>query len=76
VAEAAHPADALAADVGREHRTEPIPPKPHCLVAQVNAALEQEVLDVAQRQRKPDVHENDEADHLGRGVEAAERAGR
>jgi len=42
-------------------------------VADLNAALMQQVLDVAQRQRKPDVHRDRQADDLGTGFEAFER---
>ena len=47
---APHPVDPLLADLGGEHRAEPVPPKPHRLLADVDATLEQQVLDVAQRQ--------------------------
>jgi hypothetical protein len=73
--EAAHPADPLAPDVAGEHGTEPVPPHPHRLVAQVDPALKQEVLDVPQRQREPHIHHHHQADHLGRGIEVAERTG-
>ena len=53
-------------DLRREHRTEPIPPQPHRLVANVDAAFEQNVLNLAQRQRVADVHHHREADDLGR----------
>jgi hypothetical protein len=36
-------------DRGREHRTEPVPPVPNRLVADIDAALEQEILDLSQR---------------------------
>ena len=55
-------------------RGEPVPPHPHCLMAQIDPALEQQVLDVPQRQREPHVHHHDETDHPGRGVELAKRA--
>lgn len=45
VAKAAHPRDSLALDFSREHRTEPVPPQPHRLMTNVDAALEQQVLD-------------------------------
>ena len=45
--------EALTADVAGKHRPEPIPPHPHGLVAQIDPALEQQVLDVPERQRKP-----------------------
>jgi hypothetical protein len=34
-----------------EHRAEPVPPEPDCLMADVDPALGQKILDVAQRQR-------------------------
>jgi hypothetical protein len=48
-----HALDALSADLVGEHRTEPVPPEAHRLVADVDAALEQQVLDVPKRQRVP-----------------------
>ena len=59
-------------DLRREHRTEPVPPEPHRLVADVDASLEQNILDLAQRQRITDVHHHYEPDHLGRRVEITE----
>ena len=73
--EAPHPAHPLAADVACEHRPEPVPSHPHSLVAQVDTALERQFLDVPQRQWKPHIHHHDETDHLGQGVEVAERTG-
>ncbi len=52
----AHPADPLAADVTGEERTEPVPLQPHRFVADVDTALEQQILHLSQRQREPDVH--------------------
>ena len=75
LAEAAHAADPLAANVGREHRTEPVPPVPHRLVANVDVALEQQVFDVPHAQREAHVHHHHEVDHLGRGVELVEGVG-
>ena len=49
--ELAHTVDPPTADLAGEHRAEPAPPQPHGLVANVDAALEQQILDVAQRQR-------------------------
>lgn len=46
MAKAAHPAGTLLADIAGEHRPEPIPPQPHCLVADVDPPLEQQVLHV------------------------------
>ncbi len=66
VPEALHPANPLAPDIGGEQRAEPIPPQPDRFMADVDAALEQQVLDVPQRQRETDIHHYHEADHLGR----------
>jgi hypothetical protein len=52
-------------DLGSKHRTEPVPPEPHRLMADIDAALEKQILDLAQRQRVPDVHHHREVDHLG-----------
>jgi hypothetical protein len=38
--ERAHMLDALAADIGGEYRAKPVPPRPHGLVTDVDAALE------------------------------------
>jgi len=65
MAEPLHPADALPADVSREQGPKPVAPQPDRFVAQVNATLEEQVLDVPQRQRKPHVHQDHEPDHLG-----------
>jgi hypothetical protein len=61
----AHPADPLPANVGGKHRTEPSPPEPHRLMTDVDAALEQQVLNIAQRQRKSNVHQDHQPDYLG-----------
>ena len=41
--------DAALADLGGEHRAKPVPPEPDGLVADVDPALGQQILDVAQR---------------------------
>ncbi len=48
-----------------------VPPRPHGLVANVDAALEQQILDVSERQREAHVHHH-QADYLGRWVESIE----
>jgi len=48
VPEAPHAADPLAPNVRREQQTEPVPPVPHRLMADVDPALEQQVLDITQ----------------------------
>ena len=63
----------LSSDLGGEHRAEPVPPKPHRLVANIYTALVQQILDVPQRQREPDVHHYRQADDLGGRLEVAKR---
>ena len=43
--------NALPADVGYEHRLEPLPPELHGLIANIDVAPGQPVLNVAQRKR-------------------------
>ena len=45
---AAHGTDPLPSYVAREQWTEPVPPEAHCLMAKVDAAFEQQVLDIPQ----------------------------
>lgn len=55
------------------HTAEPVPPKPHRLVADIDVAFKQQVLGPPHRQRIPDVHHHRQADYLGRAVEIAKR---
>ena len=55
-------------DLASKHRTEPVPPIAHRLVADVDTTFEQDVFDLAQRQRIADVHHHRETDDLGRAV--------
>ena len=59
-------------DLVGEHRTETVPPEPHCLVTDVEAPLEEQIFDLPQRQRIADIHHHREADDLGRTVEISE----
>jgi len=52
------------ADLCREHRTEPVPPEPHGFVADIDAALGQQIFDLPQRQWIADLHHHREADDL------------
>jgi hypothetical protein len=61
-------------DVCREHRAKPVPPKSDGLMADVDPALRQEILDVSQRQWVPHVHHYDQTDHFWRAVEISEWA--
>lgn len=60
-------------DLGCEHRTEPVPPEAHCFVADLDAPFVPKILDVAQRQREPDVEHHRQADDLRARLEVAER---
>jgi hypothetical protein len=70
--EAAHAADPLATDVTGKQRTEPVPPVANRLMADVDAAVREQVFNVPQRQRVFDVQHHRQPDHLGRAVEVAE----
>jgi hypothetical protein len=61
---ASHAIDTLPADLGREYRAEAVPPQPHSLVTNVDAAFGEEVLHAAQRQRLLIVYDRDDADHV------------
>ena len=52
---ASHATDPLPTDGGRKHRTEAIPSEPYLLLANVGAALKQQVLHIAQAQREAHV---------------------
>jgi len=52
-------------DLCGEHRAEPVPPETHGLVADIDAALGQQVFDLPQRQWISDVHHHREANYLG-----------
>src|SRR5271167_809971 len=71
--EAAHVRGASLADLGGEHWTKPIPPEPDRLVADVDPALGQQILDVAQRQWVSHVHHRHQTDDLWRAIEISER---
>jgi hypothetical protein len=64
VSKPAHSADPLTPDVSSEKWPEAVPPLPHSLMANIDAALEQEILDVPQAQRKSDIHQNHQPDNL------------
>ncbi len=56
-----------------EDGSEAVPPEPDSLMADVDAPFVQQVFDLAQRQREPDVKQDRSADHRRRAVEIAER---
>ena len=53
-------------------RPEPVPTMPYSLVADIDAALVEQVLHIAQRQREADVHHHRKTDDLRRSLEVAE----
>ena len=61
-------------DFRGEHRSEPVPPKPHRLVADLDAALVQQILNVAQRERVSNIDHHGQADDFGAGPEVPEGA--
>jgi hypothetical protein len=71
--EAAQTRAPVLSDLCREHRAKPVPPKSDGLMADVDPALGQEILDVSQRQWVPHVHHYDQTDHFWRAVEIPER---
>ena len=63
------------AELSSEHRTEPLPPEPHGLMADIHAPLMKQVLDVVKRKREPDLHHDGQADNFGPAAKALERVG-
>ena len=59
-------------DLRCKHRAEPVPPKTHRLVADIDTALEQQVFDLTERQRIADIQHHRETDNFGRAVEISE----
>ena len=68
-----HPVDPALLDLTGEHRAKPMPPKSNSFVADIDAALVKQILDVSQREREPNVEHHREADDLGAGLEVLER---
>src|SRR5665811_1942529 len=64
-----HRGDPPAADLSSEERSEPQSPQPDRLMADVNAALMEEVFDVSKRQREADIHHHGQSNDLGRRLE-------
>jgi len=58
---------------GGEDGAEAVPPEPDRLMADVDAPFVQQVFDLAQRQREPDVKQDRSADHRRRAIEITER---
>jgi hypothetical protein len=60
-------------EIGRDQRSEADRPLPYDLVADLDAALGEQLLDVAQAQGEPKVEEHRLADDVGREAVALER---
>jgi hypothetical protein len=60
--------------LGGDHRAETVPPEANSFVADVDAALVEQILHVAERKREPNVHRHRQADDLRASLELAERA--
>ena len=69
-----HPTGPLSANLGGEHWTKPVPPEAIRFVADVGTALVEQVLNVAQRKRKPNVHHHRKTNDLRAGFEVAKSA--
>mgnify|MGYP004007052857 FL=1 len=59
-------------DLRCEHRTKPVPPGANGLMADVDATFVEQIFDLPQRKRKPDIHHHGQADDLGGGLEISE----
>jgi len=75
VTKAAHARDVLSSDITGNYRPEPVPPRSHRFMENVDPALEQPILDVPQRQLKPPASHHYRPDHLWRRIEEPKRAG-
>ena len=65
----------FSSDLGGEQRTKSVPPEPHRFVADIDAPLMQQVLDVAQREWEPHIHHYSQADDFRRRLEVLEWVG-
>jgi hypothetical protein len=57
----------------RKIDAETIDPKADAFVANIYAALVEQILNIPERERKPDIHQYGELDNLWRGFEVAKR---
>lgn len=74
IAESTHSADPLPFDVSDEHWAKPVPIEPNLLMAIINAAFGQKIVDVPYSMRKTHTHLHFKPIDLGGGVEMAEWA--
>jgi len=59
-------------DLGRKHRPKPVPPETDRLMTDIDAAFVQQIFDVPERKREPNIHHNRQADDVGRRLEVLE----
>ena len=64
--------DPLISSLRGKNRAKSIPPIPHSFVADVGNALVQQVLDIAERKRKSNVHHDRQAENLRAAVKVLE----
>ncbi|MFT5065250.1 MAG: hypothetical protein ACI9PY_003763 [Ascidiaceihabitans sp.] len=70
----AHLADPFLADLCGKQRAKSVPPKSNRLIADVDVAFVQKILDIPERKRKPNIHHVSQTDDLGARLEVAKRA--
>ena len=68
-----HPFDLSPADLIREQRAKPVPPKSYRFVADIDAALVQQILDIPERQREPHIEHHCQAGDLRARFEVLEK---
>ena len=61
----------FSSDLRGEHRTQAVPPVPHCLVAHIDPAFVQQVFHIPKRQWEPHIHHHRQADDLWARLEVA-----
>ena len=69
-----HSINPSAADLSGKHRAKSVPPKPNRLMADVDATFVQKIFHISQRERKPHIHHNSQADDLRARLEVADGA--
>ena len=68
-----HAVDRAPTDLGGKYRPQPVPPEPHGLLADLDAAFVQQIFDIAQRQRVPDLEHHRQPYDLRARLEVAKR---
>ena len=59
-----HPINPISTDLGREHRAKSVPPKSDSFVSDIDPSLVQKTLNIAERERKSNVHHDGQPDDL------------